>query len=307
MSRLQFQVGLHQGAAVGYCPQTGHLSTVSLAGTARRLQRAGRLQVPPDQVGALYEALEQLDDRPAVGAGKVAKKLKKVVKKVASVAKKIANSKLGQIVMTAASVVAGPFGGAALGALKTGVSLAKSAAKKRKAKTPAAAKKQIEAKRAAPIAAKLAKKKITPKQATQQAKKAGVKPAKVKAAAFSLRVSFAAKAGNPKAQALLKTAQMVEEAKQQPEPLDVGPEYDEGPSPTSTNPDTFGEPFEAESYDESQFPPEPAFEPESFDDGGAYDDGGGEYDDGGGDADEQQDEQDELPEYDEHELTPEEL
>lgn len=262
-SDLEFQVGLLDGAAVGYCPQTGHLSHVSLAGTARRLRREGKLHVPPDQVGALYEALGAMDDRPEVGAGKVAKKLGNVVKKVVKVAKKVANSKLGKVIMTAAKVVAGPFGGAALGAIGDGIKIAKSAASKKKPKSPAAAKKQTQAKKAAPIAAQLAKRQITPKQATAKAKKAGVPPKHVKSGAVALRVSFAAKAGNPKAKALMKTAQMMDAAKSKPAPLSVAPVEDEGPNPFATEPEA----FEPEPFDELEQPePVELPEPDELDD-----------------------------------------
>jgi hypothetical protein len=216
MQDLEFQVGLFNGSAVGYCPQTGHVATIPLRRVAAQLQSRGQL----GEVGAdLLEALDYADDRPAV-QGKIARKIKKGFKKVAKVAKKAVKSTLGKVLTTAVSMAAGPAGGAAIAALRGGIKLAK------RAKAKKASAKKAKAKKAAPIAAKLAAKKITTRQATAKARAARVPPKTVKQAALALRVNTAAKAGNVRAQSLVRTAKMIDRAEASPKPLTVLPQSD---------------------------------------------------------------------------------
>jgi hypothetical protein len=211
---LEFQVGVYDGHAVAYCPQTGQVGYEPLRSRAQRMIKSGALVVPPGDHAALLDELDHADDRPAVG-GKVAKKLAKVAKKVVKVAKTVATSKLGKAVTMAAS-----FGtsSAAASVAKMAISKAKALAKKAKAKP-----KGKEAK-AAPVAVALSKGKITPKQATAKAKKLGVAPKIVKQAALALKIQTSAKKGSPKAKQLITESAQVDQAKANPTPLTAPPE-----------------------------------------------------------------------------------
>jgi hypothetical protein len=226
MQDLEFQVGLYNGEAVGYCPQTGHISSISLRRVAGDMQARGEL----GEVGAdLYEALDYADDRPEVG-GRIGRKIKKGFKKVVAVAKKIAKSTLGKIVISALTMGTGSAAGAALSAVKVGIKLAKAA--KSKKKTAAS----MRANKVAPIAAQLASKSITPEQARQKSRAQGLPLKEVQSAALALRVSAAAKKGNVNAQDLMRTAATIERAEANPQPLTVAPTQDAPGSSPFANP-----------------------------------------------------------------------
>lgn len=241
---LEFQVGLYNGHAIGYCPQTGHTAAISLREVASDLAVRNQLtEVGYADRALLFDELSYQDDRPNVGKGRIAKKIKKGLKKVAKVAKSKIVKKLGKALMVTASLAAGgPAAGAAMMALKAGKKLAKKAKKKPRGK---------EAK-AAPIASALARGKITPKQASAKAKAIKVSPKSVKSAAVALKVHAAAKKGNPKAKKMIAAANKIDRAEKNPKKLSVAPREE---SPQSL----FAPPSPQTATSEQYELPEPAY------------------------------------------------
>lgn len=223
---LEFQVGLYEGHAVAHCPQTGHTVYEPLRDTALALHRRGHVEVGADMLDQLDHlgvgddgVLDAVGDDAIieVGAGKVRKALKKGVSKVVKVAKKVAASKLGKAIKMGIAV-SNPAG-AAIAAVHKGAKIAKKAASKKKAKTPAAKKQQTKAKNTTKIASALNQKKITPKKADKLAKKKGIPKKDVADTAAAMQTAEAAQAGDPQAAAVMDAHESVEQAQVVPMPV----------------------------------------------------------------------------------------
>jgi len=154
--------------------------------------------------GELDAYLGSLGGPPEV-SGKIAKKIKAVTKKAAtkvvkSATKVVKNKLVKGIYNTVKAAVPQPFK-AGLTVAQKGVSFAKKAAKKGSKEA-----------KAAPLVTKLAANKITPAQATAAAKKAGVDPEDIKAAAITVKMKEAADAGDQGAQTVVEAVEKIEGA-----------------------------------------------------------------------------------------------
>jgi hypothetical protein len=193
-------MGFDNGQLVAHAPEIGAIDGVNLRAHARRMAARG-------EIGASRELdayLGSLGGPPEI-SGKIAKKIGKVTKKAASKvvasASKVVKSKLVKgIYNTVKSAVPQPFK-AGITVAQKGVSFAKKAAKKGSKES-----------KAAPLVNKLAANKITPAQATAAAKKAGVDPEDIKAAAITVKMKEAADNGDEGAQTVVEAVEKIEGA-----------------------------------------------------------------------------------------------
>lgn len=200
MSDFSIEIGFEDGAVVAYCPQTGTRERVDLVEHARAMSDQGQIE----RTGELEEYLGSIGGPPEV-SGKIARKIKKGVKAVGKGVVKAASaavkSKLVKGIYSAVQMVTPQPFKAGLTIAQKGVGFAKKAAKK-----------GSKASKAAPTVTKLAAGKITPQQAEKEAKRAGVDPEDVKAAALTVKLKESADAGDEKAAAVMQTIEKIEGA-----------------------------------------------------------------------------------------------
>jgi hypothetical protein len=199
-------MGFDNGQLVGHAPEVGAIDGVDLRAHARRMARRGEIVAS----GELEEYLGSLGGPPEV-SGKIAQKVKAVTKKAATKVVKSATAVVKSKVVkgiynTVKAAVPQPFK-AGITVAQKGVQFAKKAAKKGSKES-----------KAAPLVNKLAANKITPAQATVAAKKAGVDPEDIKAAALTVAMKTAADNGDQGAQTVVEAVEKIESAESSNDP-----------------------------------------------------------------------------------------
>lgn len=193
-------MGFDNGQLVGHAPEVGAIDSVDLRAHARRMASRGEIVAS----GELHEYLGSLGGPPEI-SGPVAKKIKAVTKKAATKVVKSATAVVKSKVVkgiynTVKAAVPQPFK-AGITVAQKGVQFAKKAAKKGSKES-----------KAAPLVKKLATNQITPEQATVAAKKAGVDPEDIKAAALTVAMKDAANNGDQGAQTVVEAVEKIEGA-----------------------------------------------------------------------------------------------